>query len=144
MFIKNYEPERWPAGDPPLYGDVDAHMLHYDAPTKIHMLKNKNSEDIKPLFDLAFSKRPEYELYNLKEDPFQMNNLSQVDEYKPVFEALLSKLNTYLVKTNDPRETELEFDWDNTHYYKDRDKKPKPSKKAIELLGLDQEYNYLE
>ena len=46
--------------DPPLYGDVDAHMLHYDAPTKIHMLKNKNSEDIKPLFDLAFSKRPEY------------------------------------------------------------------------------------
>ena len=144
LFIKNYEPERWPAGDPPLYGDVDAHMLHYDAPTKIHMLKNKNSEDIKPLFDLAFSKRPEYELYNIKEDPFQMNNLSQVDEYKPVFEALLSKLNTYLVKTNDPRETELEFDWDNTHYYKDRDKKPKPSKKAIELLGLDQEYNYLD
>ena len=144
LFIKNYEPERWPAGDPPLYGDVDAHMLHYDAPTKIHMLKNKNSEDIKPLFDLAFSKRPEYELYNLKEDPFQMNNLSQVDEYKPVFEALLSKLNTYLVKTNDPRETELEFDWDNTHYYKDRDKKPKPSIKAIELLGLDQEYNYLD
>ena len=67
LFIKNYEPERWPAGDPPLYGDVDAHMLHYDAPTKIHMLKNKNSEDIKPLFDLAFSKRPEYELYNIKE-----------------------------------------------------------------------------
>ena len=59
-----------------------------------------------------------------------MNNLSQVDEYKPVFEALLSKLNTYLVKTNDPRETKLEFDWDNTHYYKDRDKKPEPSKKA--------------
>ena len=144
LFIKNYEPERWPAGDPPLYGDVDAHMLHYDAPTKIHMLKNKNSEDIKPLFDLAFSKRPEYELYNIKEDPFQMNNLSQVDEYKPIFEALLSKLNSYLVKTNDPRETELEFDWDNTHYYKDRDKKPKPSKKAIELLGLDQEYNYLD
>ncbi len=144
LFIKNYEPERWPAGDPPLYGDVDAHMLHYDAPTKIYMLKNKNSQDIKPLFDLAFSKRPEYELYNIKEDPFQMNNLSQVDEYKPIFEALLSKLNTYLVKTNDPRETELEFDWDNTHYYKDRDKKPKPSKKAIELLGLDQEYNYLD
>ena len=64
-----------------------------------------------------------------------MNNLSQVDDYKPVFEALLSKLNTYLVKTNNPRETELKFDWDNTHYYKDRDKKPKPSKKAIELAG---------
>ena len=56
LLIKNFEPNRWPAGDPPLYGDVDAHMLHYEAPTKIYMLKNKNTEDIKLLFDLAFSR----------------------------------------------------------------------------------------
>ena len=144
LFIKNYKPERWPAGDPPLYGDVDAHMLHYDSPTKIYMLKNKNREDIKHLFDLAFSKRPEYELYNINEDPYQINNLSEVDKYKPILEALSSELNNYLVKTNDPREIGQAFDWDNAHYYKDRDKKPKPSKKAIQLLGLDKEYNYLD
>ncbi|MEC7173350.1 MAG: sulfatase/phosphatase domain-containing protein, partial [Bacteroidota bacterium] len=144
LFIKNYKPERWPAGDPPLYGDVDAHMLHYDSPTKIYMLKNKNREDIKHLFDLAFSKRPEYELYNINEDPYQINNLSEVDEYKPILEALSSELNNYLVKTNDPREIGQAFDWDNAHYYKDRDKNPKPSKKAIQLLGLDKEYNYLD
>jgi arylsulfatase A-like enzyme len=28
LYIRNFEPDRWPAGDPPLYGDVDAHMLH--------------------------------------------------------------------------------------------------------------------
>ena len=38
LYIRNYIPERWPAGDPPLYGDVDAHMLHYPWPTKLHVL----------------------------------------------------------------------------------------------------------
>lgn len=144
LFIKNYEPKRWPAGDPPLFGDVDAHMLHYDAPSKIYMLKNKNEEDIKPLFDLAFSKRPQYELYKIKEDPFQMNNLSEVDEYQPVLEEMSNRLNAYLIKTKDPREVGQPFDWDNAPYYKDRDKKPRPSKKAIEILGLKEEYNYLD
>ena len=144
LLIRNYEPDRWPAGDPPLYGDVDAHMLHYEAPTKIFMLKNKNVENIKPLFDLAFSKRPEYELYNLKEDPFQMNNLIDVVAYKPILEALSNQLQSYLIETKDPREIGPLFDWDNAPYYKDRDKKPKPSIKAIETLGLREEYNYLD
>ena len=144
LYIKNYEPSRWPAGDPPLYGDVDAHMLHYEAPTKIYMLKNKDSVQIKPLFDLAFSKRPEHELYNLREDPFQMNNLAEVNEYKPVLKELSDRLKAYLIMTKDPREVGQLFDWDNANYYKDRDKKPKPSKKAIKTLGLNEEYNYLE
>ena len=144
LLIKNFEPNRWPAGDPPLYGDVDAHMLHYAAPTKIYMLKNKNRDDIKPLFDLAFSKRPEYELYKIKEDPYQMNNLAEDDQYKPIVLALSDRLNNYLIKTNDTREVGQVFDWDNAPYYKDRDKRPKPSKKAIEVLGLEEEYNYLD
>ena len=144
LYINNYEPHRWPAGDPPLYGDVDAHMLHYAAPTKIYMLKNKNSKKIKPLFDLAFSKRPKHELYNLSNDPFQMNNLAEDNEYSSVLESLSNQLNAYLVKTKDPREVGQLFDWDNTPYYKDMDKKPKPSKNAIQILGLKKEYNYLD
>ena len=143
LYIKNYEPNRWPAGDPPLYGDVDAHMLHYEAPTKIYMLENKDSKQVKPLFDLAFSKRPQHELYNLSEDPFQLNNLAEVNEYTSVLENLSNQLSAYLVKTKDPREVGQIFDWDNAPYYKDRDKKPKPSKKAIQILGLEEEYNYL-
>jgi arylsulfatase A-like enzyme len=143
LYIKNYEPNRWPAGDPPLYGDVDAHMLHYEAPTKIYMLENKDSKQVKPLFDLAFSKRPQHELYNLSEDPFQLNNLAEVNEYKSVLENLSNQLSAYLVKTKDPREVGQIFDWDNAPYFKDRDKKPKPSKKAIQILGLEEEYNYL-
>ena len=51
LYVKNYESDRWPAGDPPLFGDVDAHMLHYPAPTKIYMLANRDDAAVKPLFD---------------------------------------------------------------------------------------------
>ena len=110
----------------------------------VDMLENKNSKQVKPLFDLAFSKRPQHELYNLSKDPFQMKNLAEVNEYKPVLKDLSNQLNAYLVKTKDPREIGQLFDWDNAHYFKDRDKKPKPSKKAIQILGLREEYNYLD
>ena len=143
LYIKNYEPDRWPAGDPPLYGDVDAHMLHYESPTKLYMLKNKEFKKVMPLFDLAFSKRPKEELYDLLNDPFQMNNVANVDKYKPNLETMSNRLKSYLVKTQDPRELNQKFNWDNAPYYKDRDKKPRPSKKAREMLGLKEEYSYL-
>ena len=108
------------------------------------MLKNKNSKPTKKLFDLAFSKRPQHELYKLCEDPFQMNNLAYDKEYASVRNEISNQLISYLKETGDPRETGAAFDWDNAHYYKDRDKKPNPSEKAIEVLGLETEYNYLE
>lgn len=144
LYIRNYEPDRWPAGDPPLYGDVDAHMLHYESPTKILMLKNKNNKEIKPLFDLAFARRPKEELYELSQDPYQLNNLSNSKDHQELLKALSHQLTSYLVRTQDPREAGSGFDWDGAPYYKDRDKNPRPSKKAIEILGLEEEYNYEE
>ena len=73
-----------------------------------------------------------------------MNNLAEANEYKAIVQALSNQLNAYLVKTNDPRKVGQVFDWDNAPYYKDRDKRPKPSKKAIEIFGLEEEYNYLD
>jgi len=75
LYIRNYDPDRWPAGDPPLFGDVDAHMLQYPCPTKTYMLKNRENEDVKDLFVLAFEKRPPEELYDLNKDPEQMTRV---------------------------------------------------------------------
>ena len=144
LFIKNYEPERWPAGDPPLYGDVDAHMLHYPAPTKLYMLANKNQPSVASLFDIAFGKRPAEELYDLTHDPYQMNNVADVPEYQETKEKLSDQLVQYLIATGDPRETEADFDWDAAVYYKESDKTPRPSEEAIEKLGLKDEYTYFE
>lgn len=144
LYIKNYEADRWPAGDPPLYGDVDAHMLQYPSPTKFYLLEHQDDPKVKPFFDLAFGKRPTIELYDIKKDPEQINNVAGELEYAQVQEQLAKQMTDYLVATEDPRETGEPFDWDGANYYMEGDKRPRPGRKAIEVLGLDEEYNYLE
>jgi len=142
LYIRNYEPDRWPAGDPPLYGDVDAPMLHYPCPTKIHILANKNKSDIKDLHKMAFDKRPAEELYDLKKDQDQMDNVAFREDYKTIKQELSNKLDIYLRNTKDPRSLGQPIIWDQTKYYATKDFKPKPSQEAIETFGLKKEYNY--
>jgi N-sulfoglucosamine sulfohydrolase len=142
LYIRNYESDRWPAGDPPLYGDVDAHMLQYPCPSKFYLLEHKDDKAVKPFFDLSFSKRPVEELYDLFKDPDQIHNLANSKDYIDIKKQLRKKMTDYLAKTGDPRETGVKFDWDAVNYYMDGDKHPKPGDKAIKVLGLDEEYDY--
>jgi len=144
LFIRNYDPERWPAGDPPLFGDVDAHMLQYPCPTKTYMLKNREKKDVKELFALAFEKRPAEELYDLNKDPDQMNNIAGDADYLEIKNMLSEKLNEYLRSTNDPRVVGGEMKWINAEYFATKDKTPTPSKSAQEELGLDEKYSYVK
>ncbi len=142
LYIRNFEPNRWPAGDPPLYGDVDAHMLHYPSPTKNFILANQKEPGVDKLFDIAFSKRPLEELYDLKIDPDQMKNIALKENYKEIKQRLSNQLNEYLIKTKDPRVLGMDIIWDNTKYYATRDFNPKPSQEAIKAFILNEEYNY--
>lgn len=144
LYIRNYEPEQWPAGDPPLYGDVDAHMLHYPSPTKMYMLMNREKEGVRELFDLAFGKRPAEELYDLRKDPYQMNNIAKLAVYQETKQMLTEKLNEYLKNTDDPRVVGGEMKWIGSEYFAEKDKKPTPSKSSRQKLGLKKEYNYLD
>ena len=144
LYIRNYESDRWPAGDPPLYGDVDAHMLHYPSPSKLYILEHKEDEVVKPFFDLSFSKRPTEELFDLSKDPDQVNNVANSPDYLEIKNKLSKQLTDYLVATGDPRETEKDFDWDGAIYYMEGDKNPRPGSKAIEILGLEEEYSYTD
>jgi N-sulfoglucosamine sulfohydrolase len=144
LYIRNYDHERWPAGDPPLYGDVDAHMLHYPCPTKMYLLKNCDELRVKELFDLGFGKRPAEELYDLRSDPFQLNNVAYSEEYKEEKKTLSNKLTEYLKNSGDPRELGLEMKWINTPYYAEKDKRPEPGEEAIRELNLEEEYSYIE
>lgn len=144
LYIRNYEPDRWPAGDPPLFGDVDAHMLHYPSPTKMELLTRRDEPQIQRLFELAFAKRPAEELYDVKDDPHQMRNVAGEPEYRQVQEELSQRLTAYLRETGDPRETGEPFDWDGAQYFQERDMHPEPSEDAIEALGLEERYSYVE
>ncbi|MBC9797753.1 sulfatase family protein [Sinomicrobium weinanense] len=144
LYIRNYEPERWPAGDPPLYGDVDPYMLNYLGPAKFYILKNKDNPSARKAFDLAFAKRPAEELYDIKNDPYQLHNLAGDRKYVALKDSLSSRMATRLKATGDPRETGGKIIWDNTEYFSEIDKTPKPSEEAIRIFDLDTMYNYLE
>ena len=144
LYIRNYEPDSWPAGDPPLFGDVDAHMLHYPCPTKMHILKNKDKDGVKELFELAFEKRPAEELYDLIKDPYQMINIANAAEYGESRKILSDKLTDHLLENGDPRELGGEMKWLGASYFAEKDKTPRPSEKAQRELNLKEEYSYID
>jgi N-sulfoglucosamine sulfohydrolase len=117
LYMVNFEPDRWPAGDVDFssphqgfYGDIDA------GPTREYLIANKDKPLVKYYYDLSVSKHPEVELYNVKSDPFQLSNLASKDEYFDLCNELRAELFAYLKKTNDPRVDGLS-PWDNYPYY---------------------------
>lgn len=142
LYILNLAPDRWPAGDPPLYGDIDLHMLQDVSPTKEYMMLNKDKPDVSELFEQAFMKRPEEELFDLNKDPFQMKNVAYDQDYKQIKETLKKQLLAYLVDHGDSRFTGEPLPWDAYQYYKESDWIGKPRKEAQEKFGLKKAYSY--
>jgi len=120
LYIRNYEPDRWPAGNPDAkycaraipFGEVDP------SPTKTLLMENR--EDYQEFYELAFGKRPAEELYDLKKDPGQVNNVAGLEEYAEIREKLSSKLQDYTAETGDPRALGEDAPWDFYPYYGQR------------------------
>ncbi|MNL39337.1 hypothetical protein D3C87_1616120 [compost metagenome] len=144
LYIKNYEPGRWPAGDPPLYGDIDPYMLNYPGLAKFYMIANKDNPKVKPLFELGFGKRPAEELFDIKKDPDQLHNLAADPALAKVKAELATQMNAYLVQSKDPRTMGGKLIWDSTSYFSEIDKTPRPSAEAQKMFKLDSIYNYLK
>ncbi len=118
LFIINFEPDRWPAGDPrkiskdsiPSQNELEnnTHITLADedaGPTKAWMVQHRDDYSWKEYYDRAYGKRPEYELYDLKNDPNQIENLAGKSELKEVEVALKKRLMAELTRTKDPRVT---------------------------------------
>jgi arylsulfatase A-like enzyme len=96
-YIRNFKPERHPAGDPPNYLDIDS------SPTKSLMIKRKDEPEIAYMFRAGFGKRPSEELYDRRIDPHEMHNVANEPAYKQVKDKLRVSMDEYLVNTGDPR-----------------------------------------
>jgi N-sulfoglucosamine sulfohydrolase len=103
LYIRNYEPGRWPAGDPVefreergLYGEVDP------SPTKAYMIDHCDDPKVKILFRLAFEKRPAEELYDLQRDPGQLNNVADLPDYAERKRKLVAVFEREFTATYDP------------------------------------------
>jgi len=117
LFIRNYRPDRWPAGDPELYfavgpyGDIDGGL------TKTLLLDGRNDPGIARFFQLATGKRPAEELYDLRRDPDQIANLAGTSAVRAVQRRLRDQLDRWLRETGDPRVRPDDDRWDRMPYY---------------------------
>lgn len=116
LYIHNIKPDRWPAGDPEQFADVD------DSPTKALILSNRDQPFMKGYFRLAFEKRPAEELYDLKMDPAQIHNVAADLKYAAEKKKLREKLDGWMKQTADPR-ANGEGGWDNYPYHTGEEKR---------------------
>ena len=106
LYIKNFKPERWPAGAPVKYNeemDFVPGFHDIDDFQESYIFENRNVDSIKYYFDLAVQKRPVEELFDIRRDPYCLNDLSTLPEYQDVLIELRERLNSRLIETNDPR-----------------------------------------
>lgn len=118
LYIHNFEPDRWPAGDPRGLDDPNAEAPSWDSllassrpaysdmdggPTKAWMIHHRADEDVQPLFEIGFGKRPREELYDLRVDPHYMNNVATNPDYEQIRKDLANELMGILRENDDPR-----------------------------------------
>ncbi len=111
LYIRNLEPDRWPAGDPPIFGEVDP------SPTKNLVRERQLTPGYERFFAAAFSKRPAEELYVVEDDDFQLRNVAARPEYAQVRRDLASRLDRMLLETADPRALGQPPDWETDPHY---------------------------
>lgn len=98
LYIKNYETDRWPSGNP------ETGYLNTDAsPTKTEILRLRRTNKDKSFWKMNFGKRVSEELYNLKSDPFCINNLANNLALESLRNALRNEMERKLREQGDLR-----------------------------------------
>jgi N-sulfoglucosamine sulfohydrolase len=108
LYIRNFHPDRWPAGAPRAlrddgtlgprtdpanaYADVDA------SPTKAFLVRHRDHPEYGRYYQWAMGKRPAEELYDIRNDPGCVNNLADEPEYANVRKQLAEQLEAYLTE----------------------------------------------
>lgn len=117
LYIRNFRPDRWPAGDPELYHSVGPFGDCDEGPTKRYILERRDDPKFARYFELCFGKRPAEELYDLRKDPHQMVNVAGRKEYADIQVRLRARLEEWMKQTADPRATVDDDRWDRYPYF---------------------------
>jgi N-sulfoglucosamine sulfohydrolase len=114
LYIRNFAPDRWPMGAPAAtapspdavrrntfatFADMDA------GPSKSWLVEHGEEAENRKFFDLAFAKRPGEELYDLRHDPDEIQNVAGDPALSAVKAKLSAQLMGELQRTLDPRVT---------------------------------------
>jgi len=123
LFVWNMKPDLWPAGDPqalkpgsanellPMYG-IDENGKHHsewaftdvdESPSKSFIIEHHSDPGMQHYFDLAYAKRPVYELYDVMIDPDCITNLCGNKDYSTIEQEMKAELMNELKRSGDPR-----------------------------------------
>lgn len=97
LYVRNFAPDRWPAGDPPRYYDID------NGPTHQLMLARQSDPAVAPLFQADYGKHPAEELFDIRTDPGCLKNLAREPRLRGVLAELRRTLTAQLKAQGDPR-----------------------------------------
>jgi arylsulfatase A-like enzyme len=93
LYVRNFEPDRWPAGNPETgYRNVD------DSPSKTLMISSFDE-----YYRMGFGKRPPEELYDIRKDPDCIENLARDVNFETVKRSLRDRMFEMLKEEGDPR-----------------------------------------
>jgi N-sulfoglucosamine sulfohydrolase len=119
LYIRNFLPDRWPAGTPDYENAYIEHAWLADTdngPTKNYLWEQRDDPGEARFYELAFAKRPAEELYDLRSDPDQLHNLADDLDYAAVREQLSLRLMEALEASDDPRVVGGAESWETLTY----------------------------
>jgi hypothetical protein len=97
LYLRNHEPERWPAGDPEVfYRNID------DSPTKTIVVEEMERGN-DSYWKLCMGRRPEEELYDVRSDPHCVENLVGRGGLGDIPDQMRERLEADLKAQGDPR-----------------------------------------
>jgi arylsulfatase A-like enzyme len=107
LYVRNFRPDRWPAGTPDAERAVVEGRWLADCdngPSKTYLADRRELDAAaRRAWDLAFAKRPAEELYDLRQDPGQLTNVADRPEYADARRRLSEQLLAELRAAGDPR-----------------------------------------
>jgi len=141
LYIRNFEPGRWPMGDGPGFGKPVVPFPNFDvlsnntfaafgdmdaSPSKAWLIEHRDDDGMGPMVQFAFGRRPAEELYDLKSDPHQIHNLASSEKYKDVAANLSRRLLSELRRTGDSRVIDEAPKFESTPFTDPNRKRRKP------------------
>jgi N-sulfoglucosamine sulfohydrolase len=129
LYIRNFTPERWPAGPGQKYARAaydpagqlvrgalgPRHGGYHDidgCPSLDFLIAHSEDAKFGPFLELSVGMRPAEELFDIKKDPACIHNLAEQPEFQQVKTALSQQLMKYLRESGDPRALENGDVWE--------------------------------